>query len=273
MCCDLIGPYTIKGKDGSALDFMCLTMVDPVTGWFEIVELPNADVTYVRNGDEIEKVVIDKSSAAISQLFNKTWLSRYPRCRYVTFDNGSEFKLHFVALCKTYGLEVKPTSVKNPQANAVLERIHGVFGDMMRTSELDMRDSAEPKDVDEFLTNAAWAIRSTHHTVLGTTPGAAVFGRDMLFDIPYLADWHEIGRRRQKLVDRDSKRENSKRREHDYTVGDKCTLRKDGILRKAEDKNIGPWTITQVHCNGTVRIQRGTVSERLNIRRIDPYFE
>ena len=95
----------------------------------------------------------------------------------------------------------------------------------------------------------------------------------MLFDIPYLADWHEIGRRRQKLVDRDSKRENSKRREHDYTVGDKCTLRKDGTLRKAEDKNIGPWTVTQVHCNGTVRIQRGTVSERLNIRRIDPYFD
>ena len=30
VCCDLIGPYTIKGKDGSALDFMCLTMVDPV---------------------------------------------------------------------------------------------------------------------------------------------------------------------------------------------------------------------------------------------------
>ena len=95
----------------------------------------------------------------------------------------------------------------------------------------------------------------------------------MLFDIPYLADWHEIGRRCQKLVNRDSQRENSKRREHDYTVGDKCTLRKDGILRKAEDKNTGPWTVTQVHCNGTVRIQRGTVSERLNIRRIDPYFE
>ena len=103
VCCDLIGPYTIKGNDGSALDFMCLTMVDPVTGWFEIVELPNADVTYVRNGDEIEKVVIDKSSAAISQLFNKTWLSRYPRCRYVTFDNGSEFKLHFVFYVKHTG--------------------------------------------------------------------------------------------------------------------------------------------------------------------------
>jgi hypothetical protein len=37
---DLIGPYTIKGKDGTEIDFMCLTMIDPATSWFEIVELP-----------------------------------------------------------------------------------------------------------------------------------------------------------------------------------------------------------------------------------------
>jgi hypothetical protein len=37
---DLIGPYTIKGKDGTVIDFMCLTMIDPATSWFEIVELP-----------------------------------------------------------------------------------------------------------------------------------------------------------------------------------------------------------------------------------------
>ncbi len=37
---DLIGPYTLKGKDGSSIDFMCLTMIDPATSWFEIEELP-----------------------------------------------------------------------------------------------------------------------------------------------------------------------------------------------------------------------------------------
>ena len=37
---DLIGPYTLKGKDGTEIDFMCLTMIDPVTSWCEIVELP-----------------------------------------------------------------------------------------------------------------------------------------------------------------------------------------------------------------------------------------
>ena len=40
LCIDLIGPYTLKGKDGTVIDFMCLTMIDPATSWFEIVELP-----------------------------------------------------------------------------------------------------------------------------------------------------------------------------------------------------------------------------------------
>ncbi len=40
---NLIGPYTLRGKDGSEIDFMCLTMIDPATSWFEMVELPVTD--------------------------------------------------------------------------------------------------------------------------------------------------------------------------------------------------------------------------------------
>jgi hypothetical protein len=40
LCVDLVGPYTLKGKDGSRIDLMCLTMIDPTTSWFKIVELP-----------------------------------------------------------------------------------------------------------------------------------------------------------------------------------------------------------------------------------------
>ena len=39
VCVDFIGPSTIKGLDGKIMDFMCLTIIDPATGWFEIVEL------------------------------------------------------------------------------------------------------------------------------------------------------------------------------------------------------------------------------------------
>jgi hypothetical protein len=40
LCVDLIGPYTLKGKDGIVIDFMALTMINPTTSWFEVVELP-----------------------------------------------------------------------------------------------------------------------------------------------------------------------------------------------------------------------------------------
>jgi hypothetical protein len=81
---------------------------------------------------------------------------------------------------------------------------------MLRTAELDMADSVTPDDVDVFLDNAAWAIRSTYHTVLKASPGAVIFGRDMLFDIPFVADWRKIGERKQSLTDCGNQRENAK---------------------------------------------------------------
>ena len=95
----------------------------------------------------------------------------------------------------------------------------------------------------------------------------------MLFDIPYLADWRAIGQRRQDTVDHNNARENARRISYDYVVGQRVLVRKDGTLRKAEKRYLGPYVITQVHTNGTVRIQRGTMSERLNIRRITPFHE
>ncbi len=59
---------------------------------------------------------------------------------------------------------------------------------MLSTSELDMAETITPDDVDVFLDNGTWAICSTYHTVLKASPGAGIFGRDMLFDIPFIAD-------------------------------------------------------------------------------------
>jgi hypothetical protein len=72
---------------------------------------------------------------------------------------------------------------------------------MLCTAELDMADSVTSDDVNVFLDNGAWAIFSTYHTVLKASPGAAIFGRDMLFNIPFVADWCKIGKRRQSLTD------------------------------------------------------------------------
>ncbi len=40
LCVDFIGPYTLKGKDGTIIDFMALTMIDLASSWFKVVELP-----------------------------------------------------------------------------------------------------------------------------------------------------------------------------------------------------------------------------------------
>jgi hypothetical protein len=59
---------------------------------------------------------------------------------------------------------------------------------MLCTAELNMAKTVTPNDVNVFLDNKAWAICSTYHTVLKASPGVAIFGRDMLFDIPFIAD-------------------------------------------------------------------------------------
>ena len=134
---DLVGLCTLKGKDETEIDFMYLTMIDPASSWFEIVELSittDAVIPMDTKGQQGIKThnntklpYFDKSSAMISHLVNKTWFSCYPHCQYIIYDNGSKFKLHFEALCESYGIKHMPTSVKNPQANAILTISHFVL--------------------------------------------------------------------------------------------------------------------------------------------------
>jgi hypothetical protein len=145
---------------------------------------------------------------------------------------------------------------------------------MLRTSELDMAETMKPSDIDIFLSDAAWAIHSTHHTVLKASPGAAVFGRDMLFDILFITDWQKIGEHRQKLTDLNNARKNEGRIDYDYKVGQKVLQRKEGILCNAESRwHKEPRLITSVHTNGIITVQCGNKIERMNTRRVKPFEE
>ena len=104
----------------------------PATSWFEIVELPTVaqkttvppagkgkKVTFDKN-TKVAEPYLDKSSAQISNLVYKTLFSRYPRCRYIIYNNRSKFKLHFRSLCNTYGIKRKPTSVNSLTVKSIL---------------------------------------------------------------------------------------------------------------------------------------------------------
>ncbi len=92
-----------------------------------------------------------------------------------------------------------------------------------------MANSVTPNDVDVLLDNTVWAICSTYHTVLKASPGAAIFGCNILFGIPFMADWHKIGEQRQSQTDRGNQRENAKRIDYGYKVGDKVLLINEGL--------------------------------------------
>ncbi len=75
LCVDLIGPYTLNGKDNLLIDFMASTMIDPTSSWFEIVELPAVKQLCWQtvNGKEllIADKIFDKTSERIAKLVNK----------------------------------------------------------------------------------------------------------------------------------------------------------------------------------------------------------
>jgi len=64
-------------------------MIDPATGWFKIVQIPN------KRADEI------------ANLLEQTWLARYPWSQHVICDRGREFmaEIHDI-LTMNYGIQV-----------------------------------------------------------------------------------------------------------------------------------------------------------------------
>jgi hypothetical protein len=89
-------PFTIR-TPAKTHCLLALTMIDPATGWFEIVKTKN------------------NSATSIQGLFHNTWLARYPQLQFIVFDNGNlgKFKREFKQMHDNYGIKAKPTTSHN----------------------------------------------------------------------------------------------------------------------------------------------------------------
>jgi hypothetical protein len=191
-------------------------------------------------------------------------------------DNGTEFSSEFLELLQSYGVKSVPTTVRNPQANAVLERVHPVISNMLCSQRLIANDYTTLSSRQQLLAPVVWAINSTYHTTLQASPAQLAFGRDMILPTAYIPNWNNIRQCRQALTDQANERENGPRIPHDYQVGDHVLIKRDlAKLGKLAKPTEGPFTITDVssqNINGTVVIARSANSfERINIRRLVPY--
>ena len=257
LCIDLIGPYTI-GKGKAETKLHCLTMIDPATGWFEIVQIPNKQADEVINILEFQ------------------WLTRYPWPTEVIMDRGREFAGEVsLALKHEYGIHKKLITARNPQANAIVERVHQTVHNMIRTTGLtDASDLSDDYGFQGILSAVRRAVNSTVHTTLRATPSQLVFGRDALLNVGFQADWEYIKERKQALILQNNKRENATRREYTYSVGDRVMVSQDPKRKHGEPFFKGPYTVTQVNDNGTVKLTKttggGAVTQTWNIRNLDP---
>jgi hypothetical protein len=93
VCVDLVGPFKIRTPD-KAHSLLTLTMIDPDTGWFEIVKAKN------------------KSETSIQDLFHNTSLAHYPRLPIQVWHPSSQGNKNIIDLDKNNGNQLWEVAMK-----------------------------------------------------------------------------------------------------------------------------------------------------------------
>ncbi|KAE9335414.1 hypothetical protein PF008_g13507 [Phytophthora fragariae] len=194
------------------------------------------------------------------------WLGRHPRPARCIHDGGSEFIREFVELLDSYGIESLPTTTRNPQANAVIERVHRVIGEKMRTKDIQTQG-----DWADFLNNTVVAIRTSNHSMLKASPAQPAFSRDMLVDVAHTTDWTAEHRRKVEQVRAHNECENQGRAKWTYRPGFHVLMRRDaGIQGKIQLLFDGPFEVSAVQEYGTPTLAKGRYLEKVHIRHVRP---
>ncbi|KAL7482706.1 hypothetical protein ACHAW6_008362 [Cyclotella cf. meneghiniana] len=179
---DCAGPWTVCIKSDvtgelSQFKIHILTMVNAATNWVELAMIPTAN------------------SHSCTKQFDLCWLCRYPRPNTVGHDNGNEFMgEEFQELLTSYDIKSRPTTVKNPTAQSIVERLHLTIGNQLHTSLYEGDDWKE--DIDTLLQACAWAICTTTPSNTPHSPVQLIFGVDMIFRQKIKIDWALLKKQR-----------------------------------------------------------------------------
>ena len=107
-----------------------------------------------------------------------------------------------------YYFDIKPilTSIKNPQYNALVERVYQVILNMLVTKSFDNMVFDHIYPWGETLASIAWEIRASYHLTIMATPSQSIFGRDILFNCASVVDWRVVNTAKQHQADIDNAR-------------------------------------------------------------------
>lgn len=175
---DLIGHWKVQTGTNRVYEFSALMSIDRVTGPAEMIRIE------------------DKTSHHVSETFAESWwLSRYSHPFSCCHDNGGEFTgWEFQAQLSDFGIRDVPTMSRNPASNGICERMHGTVGNfcVRRCIHIHQERLAMQKLwlMKRWLQLLMEYVRMCHST--GYSPGALALHRDMLLDVPLVADLRAV---------------------------------------------------------------------------------
>ena len=149
---DLVGPMPVAA-DGSTYIF---TIIDRTTRWLEAVPLR------------------DMTATTCTQAFLNAWVARYGVPETLTSDRGTQFTSEsWCALMKKLGTRHVTTTAYHPQANGMVERVHGQLKNALRARGAET-------DWPLHLPWALMGLRAAPKEVSGVSSAEAVFGQQMV---------------------------------------------------------------------------------------------
>ena len=103
------------------------------------------------------------------------------------FDRGTKSMAGIAKMCQNgYGLKWKPITTSNPQSNAIIERIHQTVGNIVRTFDVSNIVNNDPWS--SILSVTLFAVHTTYHTTIQSSPVQLVFGRDAILNIKHVTN-------------------------------------------------------------------------------------
>ena len=126
-----------------------------------------------------------------------------------------------------------------------MERGQQVILNMIVTKDIDNKAFEYIDPWSEALAYIELEIRASYHSTIMDTPGRAVFGRYMQFNLASFVDWIVVTAAKQQQVDIDNFQENARRVTHSYTIGNTCYVEMTGIYHKLDYNKKEPYRTTE----------------------------
>ena len=120
-------------------------------------------------------------------LFENNWLARYPQPSHCTHDNGGEFTVTaFLHMLHVNGIKDVTTTVKNPQNNAICEKLHQLISKTLWTlfHTYSPNNIDQPTNImDTCFATTSYASKIEIHCTLNMSLGAFWFSK--IYDTKY----------------------------------------------------------------------------------------